>query len=168
MNRKSMNIAILLVIIVIAIVVVLMFFGLGRFMPQASQSGLEGPVDPILEELRTTGTVADLRIEDIAVGTGEAVKAGDKVSVHYTGVLTDGTVFDSSRERGTPFPFTIGAGQVIQGWERGFIGMQVGGRRLLVIPPSLGYGATGFGSVIPPNATLIFDVELVSIENAAE
>jgi peptidylprolyl isomerase len=169
MDRKSMNIAILLVVVIIAILVVLAFFGLGSFFPKSASPQQAGdqasaPVNPILQELRDTGTVADLRTEDVAPGTGEPVKAGDSVTVNYTGVLPDGTVFDSSRDAGrTPFSFVIGAGQVIQGWERGVAGMKVGGRRLLVIPPSLGYGATGVGK-IPPNSTLIFDVELLSVD----
>ncbi len=157
-----MNIAILLVIVVIAVIIVLAFFGLGSFMPKAAAPTDATAANPIVKELRDTGTVADLRTEDVASGAGDPAKKGDTVTVHYTGVLPDGTMFDSSRDRGTPFSFTIGAGQVIQGWERGIAGMKAGGRRLLVIPPSLGYGGTANGK-IPANSTLIFDVELISI-----
>lgn len=103
------------------------------------------------------------QIEDVRVGHGPAAKAGDKVSVHYVGTLTDGTKFDSSRDRGNPFSFSLGAGQVIRGWDVGVEGMQVGGVRKLTIPAEEGYGARGAGGVIPPNATLEFEVELLRI-----
>jgi FKBP-type peptidyl-prolyl cis-trans isomerase len=108
----------------------------------------------------------ELKIETTQPGTGEqAVKAGDTVSVQYTGKLTDGTKFDSSYDHGgQPFSFKVGAGQVIKGWDQGLLGAKVGEKRTLTIPPDLGYGATGAGGVIPPNATLIFDVEVVSIQ----
>jgi FKBP-type peptidyl-prolyl cis-trans isomerase len=108
----------------------------------------------------------ELKIETTQPGTGEqAVKAGDTVSVQYTGKLTDGTKFDSSYDHGgQPFSFKVGAGQVIKGWDQGLLGAKVGEKRTLTIPPDLGYGAAGAGGVIPPNATLIFDVEVVSIQ----
>ncbi|MDP2641113.1 MAG: FKBP-type peptidyl-prolyl cis-trans isomerase [Candidatus Yanofskybacteria bacterium] len=104
-----------------------------------------------------------LVIEDLTEGEGEAAKNGDEVSVHYTGTLLDGTKFDSSLDRGTPLEFTLGAGQVIQGWEQGVQGMKIGGKRLLTIPPHLAYGAQGIPGVIPQDATLIFEVELLEI-----
>src|SRR6185437_3134952 len=105
-----------------------------------------------------------LVIEDIRVGTGAEAKAGQAVSVHYVGTLTDGKKFDSSRDRGKPFDFPLGGGRVIKGWDQGVAGMKVGGLRKLTIPPSLGYGAAGFPGAIPPNATLIFEVELVGVK----
>jgi peptidylprolyl isomerase len=107
----------------------------------------------------------ELEIVTTKEGTGErTVKNGDTISVHYTGKLTNGTVFDSSLTRGVPFDFTVGQGMVIQGWEKGFIGAKVGEKRTLTIPSEMGYGARGAGGAIPPNATLIFDVELVAIK----
>lgn len=100
---------------------------------------------------------------DLVVGTGAEAKAGQKVEVHYTGTLTNGSKFDSSLDRGRPFGFKLGAGQVIKGWDQGVAGMRVGGKRKLTIPPELGYGAGGYPPVIPPNSTLIFEVELLSV-----
>ena len=105
-----------------------------------------------------------LVMEDEVVGEGPAAKSGDVVTVHYTGWLTDGTKFDSSLDRNQPFTFVLGQGQVIAGWEQGVAGMKVGGKRKLTIPPDLGYGARGAGGVIPPNATLVFEVELLQID----
>lgn len=104
-----------------------------------------------------------LQVEDIQVGSGDEAVSGQRVSVHYTGWLTDGTKFDSSVDRGSPFQFDLGAGMVIQGWDQGVAGMKVGGKRKLTIPPELGYGARGAGGVIPPGATLVFEVELLGV-----
>jgi FKBP-type peptidyl-prolyl cis-trans isomerase len=104
-----------------------------------------------------------LQIDDLVVGTGTEAVAGNHVSVHYTGWLTNGTKFDSSLDRGRPFEFQLGAGRVIKGWDQGVAGMKVGGKRKLTIPASLGYGASGAGGVIPPNATLVFEVELLGV-----
>ena len=103
------------------------------------------------------------QITDLQAGTGAEAKTGDSVSVHYTGTLTDGKKFDSSLDRGQPFGFTLGQGRVIKGWDVGVVGMKVGGRRKLVIPPEEGYGSRGAGAAIPPNATLEFVVELLKV-----
>ncbi len=105
-----------------------------------------------------------LQIEDLTPGTGPEAKAGKTVTVHYVGTLTDGKKFDSSRDRGQGFTFRLGAGQVIKGWDQGVAGMKVGGLRKLTIPPELGYGREGFPGAIPPNATLIFEVELLEVK----
>ncbi len=112
----------------------------------------------------TVTTPSGLKYIDLNVGNGDSPKAKQAVVVHYTGTLENGKKFDSSRDRNSPFSFTIGVGQVIKGWDEGVATMKVGGRRQLIIPPDLGYGAGGAGGVIPPNATLIFDVELLQVK----
>ena len=107
---------------------------------------------------------AELKIEDLTVGSGAEAVSGKTVTVNYSGTLTNGTKFDSSYDRGTPFSFTLGAGEVIKGWDLGVAGMKVGGKRKLTIPSDLGYGVRGAGADIPPNATLIFEVELLGVE----
>ena len=104
-----------------------------------------------------------LIIEDIETGSGAEAEKGRRISVHYTGRLADGSKFDSSLDRGQPFEFKLGAGQVIRGWDEGFADMKEGGKRKLTIPPEMGYGARGAGGVIPPNATLVFEVELLKV-----
>lgn len=104
-----------------------------------------------------------LKIEDLNIGTGDEAVSGKQVSVHYTGTLTDGSKFDSSLDRGQPFDFVLGAGQVIKGWDEGVAGMKIGGKRRLTVPPEMGYGAGGFPPVIPANSTLVFEVELLGV-----
>lgn len=111
-----------------------------------------------------TTTASGLQYKDAVVGTGAMPRPGQTVSVHYTGYLTNGTKFDSSVDRGQPFQFQIGEGQVIKGWDEGVGSMHVGGKRRLIIPPDLGYGAAGAGNAIPPNATLVFDVQLLGVQ----
>lgn len=125
--------------------------------PPAAKPASEG-AKPVTDP--KTGLIT----EDLKVGDGAEAKAGHKVTVHYRGTLTDGTKFDASYDRGEPFTFNLGAGQVIQGWDQGVAGMKVGGKRKLTIPPALGYGARGAGGVIPPNATLVFEVELLKVD----
>lgn len=121
------------------------------------QSGAHAPAMP--QKLPT-----ELTATDVVVGTGAEAKSGMQVTVNYTGMLPDGTVFDASSKHGQAFTFALGAGQVIKGWDIGVAGMKVGGKRRLIVPPSYGYGAQGAGNVIPPNATLIFDVELLGVK----
>jgi FKBP-type peptidyl-prolyl cis-trans isomerase len=108
--------------------------------------------------------VADLKIEDIQVGSGPEAIKGKRVTVHYTGWLTDGKKFDSSYDHKSPFTFLLGEGRVIQGWDKGLIGMKAGGKRRLNVPSSLAYGPTGVGGIIPPNATLVFEIELLNVD----
>ena len=127
-------------------------------LPSASS-----PSSPTKVNGQPTTTASGLQYWDIVVGTGATAVPGKPVSVHYTGWLTNGDKFDSSWDRGKPFVFSLGEGQVIKGWDEGVAGMKAGGKRQLRIPPVLGYGDSGAGGVIPPNATLIFDVELLEV-----
>ena len=122
------------------------------------------PAAPASASSAPRTTSSGLIIETLATGSGPAAKSGDKVSVHYTGWLTNGTQFDSSRDRNEPFKFRLGAGQVIPGWDEGVAGMQPGSKRRLTVPAHLAYGPRGAGGVIPPNAVLVFEVELLEIQ----
>jgi FKBP-type peptidyl-prolyl cis-trans isomerase FkpA len=128
---------------------------------------MPGSMNNPIPRLTMTTTASGLQFEDTVPGTGATAQAGQQVSVHYTGWLYNdgvkGAKFDSSKDRNDPFEFGLGGGQVIKGWDEGVQGMQVGGTRVLVIPPQLGYGARGAGGVIPPNATLMFEVELLRV-----
>ena len=128
-----------------------------------STTGGDAVTNPAADANNIVTTDSGLKYEVITEGEGAQPQTGNRVFVHYVGTLEDGTKFDSSRDRGRPFDFTIGQGQVIKGWDEGVGMMKVGDRRKLIIPPELGYGARGAGGVIPPNATLIFDVELLRI-----
>jgi FKBP-type peptidyl-prolyl cis-trans isomerase len=136
--------------------------GLGAVLlfADAGAGGTGGP-PPVTGQSNTTPS--GLEYLDVVVGTGAVANAGQQVSVHYTGWLADGSSFDSSVSRGQPFAFALGRGQVIKGWDEGVSGMRIGGKRRLIIPAALGYGARGAPGAIPPNATLIFDVELLDV-----
>lgn len=151
MRRRKRNITIIIILAVIAVAGYLMYIG--------------GPGGVSKEPINTT-MENGLQIQDTVVGEGDVAVAGNSVDVHYTGTLDDGTVFDSSYERETPITFTLGSGQVIVGWDQGIAGMRVGGKRTLVIPPELAYGEAGRPPVIPSNATLHFDVELMSVRHS--
>ncbi len=134
---------------------------------QQPEGRMESKPAPVSEETiagKMIMTGSGLNYQDIVVGDGEEAVAGKTAVVHYTGWLEDGTKFDSSVDRGTPFEFPLGAGRVIKGWDEGVVGMQVGGKRILLIPPELGYGERGSGSSIPPNAVLKFEVELLGVK----
>jgi len=146
--------------IAIVIVAVLVIAAVAFFIIQ----GITGKEEAIETSPDMVTTASGLQYQDLVIGQGEEAMVGDTVSVHYTGWLEDGTKFDSSVDRGQPFEFTLGLGKVIQGWDEGVAGMKEGGKRKLVIPPDLGYGSSGAGGVIPPNATLIFEVELLEIK----
>ena len=146
-------------LVIILILAVVAFFAYQAIANKPDLASTQSPGSGANQVVTQSG----LKYEDIVVGTGPAAKAGDNVSVHYTGTLEDGTKFDSSVDRGQPLVFTLGQGKVIAGWDEGIQGMQVGGKRKLTIPPDLGYGASGYPPVIPGNAILIFDVELISI-----
>ena len=126
---------------------------------QADASALGGPMDAPDTQITASG----LKITELSVGDGAEAASGQTVVVHYRGTLESGKQFDASYDRGTPFTFPLGAGRVIKGWDEGVVGMKVGGKRKLVIPPDLAYGSRGAGGVIPPNATLVFEVELLDV-----
>lgn len=141
-------------------IIAIVIFGLATYTLLSPQKNSGSDAINLSEDMATQG---ELVIEDTQIGTGSAiVEPGDDIVIHYRGTLTDGTVFDSSYDRGEPFQTTIGVGQVIQGWDEGVVGMKVGGKRKLTIPPNKAYGEQGVGS-IPPNSTLIFEVELLEI-----
>lgn len=147
----------------VLVLTLLAVFGVASGCGSANKSSTPGTGGPMKANGQPTTTSSGLQYWDIVVGTGTTAAPGNTVNVHYSGFLTAGEKFDSSRDRGEPFSFPLGAGQVIKGWDEGVAGMKVGGQRQLRIPPQLGYGAAGAPGAIPPNATLIFDVELLSV-----
>ncbi|HEV7517903.1 MAG TPA: FKBP-type peptidyl-prolyl cis-trans isomerase [Thermoanaerobaculia bacterium] len=133
----------------------------GPVLAQApSEKAMEKPA-----EGQEVVTPSGLKYTDLKVGTGEEATAGKTVTIHFTGWLTNGTKFESSHDKNQPLTFKLGAGQAIEGWDKGVAGMKVGGKRKLVIPPGLGYGGKSVGGVIPPNSTLVFEVELLKVKN---
>jgi len=142
-------------------ILAVIILGVAGFVLSPNKTSQETDNQP--EQQEQIMPLNELKIEDIVIGGGKEAIAGKVVSVHYTGTLVNGTKFDSSLDRGTPFQFTLGVGQVIQGWDQGFSGMKVGGKRKLTIPPDLAYGTVGVPGTIPPNSTLIFDVELLDV-----
>ena len=149
--------------VTISLLIIAFFFIGGFFFGSKTETPAENSSTTTATSTDKVG-ITQLKMVDIKIGSGREAKNGDKLSVHYVGTLTDGKKFDSSRDRKTPFEVTLGAGQVIKGWEQGLVGMKIGGLRKLTIPPELGYGARGAPPVIPPNATLIFEVELLGIK----
>lgn len=146
----------------VALFVSLGFLGYLLFAGPVMNLFYSSPIDSLDDQAPQTGLV----MEEIIIGDGLSALPGDTLTVHYVGTLSDGKVFDSSLDRNTPFRFTLGAGQVIRGWDEGFLGMRVGGRRVLIVSPDYGYGNQGIGA-IPPDSTLIFEVELLDVEKPA-
>lgn len=161
-----MYIAAALGVVVVGLFVYLGYFSMGTQQPVAEVAQGATAAQELLNDISASGGVTSLQIVDTVVGTGAEARTGDIVTVNYIGVLPNGTVFDASQAHGKPFTFTLGAGQVIRGWEQGIPGMKVGGTRIVAIPPELGYGAQSIGQ-IPANASLIFQVELVSVGSGA-
>jgi FKBP-type peptidyl-prolyl cis-trans isomerase len=132
--------------------------------PKAAARGSASAAPAAAASAAPSAPEGDLKIEDLVVGKGKEAKSGDNVSVHYVGTLTNGTEFDASKKHGKPFDFQLGQGRVIRGWDKGVVGMKVGGKRKLTIPSSLAYGDRGSPPVIPPKSTLIFEIELLEIK----
>jgi peptidylprolyl isomerase len=149
------NTRIIIIVVLVLVVALAAFFAFQKSKTKTTTSTGDGNM---------ITTQSGLQYQDVVVGTGAEAVVGKSVTVHYTGTLQDGTKFDSSVDRNQPFTFTLGAGEVIPGWDEGVAGMKVGGKRKLVIPPELAYGAQGRPPVIPPNATLNFDVELLEVK----
>jgi len=168
MNKKYLFATIFLIVLVLAGAIFVFAKSNStnnQVFPTSTPSATIIPAEtPQASPSATVNKMDELKVEDEVAGTGAEAVAGKSVTVNYTGTLTDGTKFDSSLDHGQPFVFNLGAGQVIQGWDEGVVGMKVGGKRKLTIPPSLGYGSAGIPGAIPGNATLIFDIELLKVE----
>ncbi len=157
----SKLIKVLIIIVVLILIIAGGIYLFSKPIPkQETQTNMTNPTNQPSKVLSPSG---ELKIEDLTIGEGEEIKSGDTVTVHYSGTLEDGTKFDSSYDRKEPFQTQIGVGKVIKGWDEGIVGMKVGGKRKLTIPPDLGYGANATGP-IPPNSTLIFEVELLNVK----
>jgi peptidylprolyl isomerase len=157
-NKNRLKLA--LIVVTCSVVILLTF---DYFFPHRKLDSAKNGTNETNE--KAVATSSGLKYIDRVVGTGPSPQAGQQVTVHYVGTLTDGSQFDSSRDKGTPFTFTIGQGQVIKGWDEGVLTMKVGGKRKLIVPPDLGYGAAGTpGGPIPPDATLNFEVELLGVK----
>lgn len=166
MSKEKVYIALYVVIAVMAGYLVYSFLEnkQGAEMASTAKQTEVAKVEINKNNDNTMETVSELKIETLVEGSGAEAKTGDMVSVHYTGTLMNGTKFDSSVDRGVPFEFNLGAGQVIKGWDQGVVGMKVGEKRKLTIPSDLAYGSRGAGAAIPPNASLIFEVEMIAIK----
>lgn len=168
MDKKYVNVLIFLAVLALASgVYVLSTKSQSEKLPLATPNApatIETTTEPVATSSGSSKMEDKLIITDEKIGTGLEAVSGKAVTVNYVGTLTDGTKFDSSYDRNQPFTFNLGAGEVIKGWDQGVAGMKVGGKRKLTIPASLGYGAAGAGGVIPPNATLIFEIELLKVE----
>jgi FKBP-type peptidyl-prolyl cis-trans isomerase len=166
-----MNKTIILSVVFVVLAVVIIWGGawyVGQMQTaQSQQDALSAQVEAQQAAASQSQLMQNLKIEDVTVGTGAVAQAGDNVTVQYTGTLDDGSKFDSSYDHGQAFTFPLGAGKVIKGWDLGVVGMRVGGKRNLTIPPELGYGGNGFPPVIPPNATLHFVIELVAVSTSS-
>lgn len=165
MSSETKSLAIIVGVLgLFALALIFFLFNPIGFSGTSTQT-VSTPSPSSLEDTRSSSPSGQLKIEDIQVGTGIEATKGSLVTVHYTGTLENGTKFDSSVDRGEPFTTPIGEGRVIKGWDEGIPGMKVGGKRRLTIPSEMGYGTRGSPPTIPPNATLIFDVELLEIKN---
>ncbi len=160
-EKKNMTKNMIIALISIAIIFIAILIARTSDIPKQTPGQNPGKT---VTNLPTQTQSQELKVEDITVGTGPEVKNGDTVVIHYKGTLTNGKQFDSSYDRGQPFETKIGVGQVIKGWDQGVAGMKIGGKRKLIIPSELGYGAAGAPPAIPANATLVFEVELLKVE----
>jgi len=166
LSRSNRKRVLLISFFLVAFFIFLIYFSKNFLKRKEEAGGIPVPEDTLEKSYKVSDNLQSMGVFsgiDLVIGTGKETKKGDSVSVNYVGTLSDGTKFDSSYDRGEPFIFTLGAGEVIKGWDVGILGMHEGGKRRLTIPPDYGYGEEGSGSVIPPNATLVFEVELLKV-----